>query len=57
MHRALLLKKPITRFFFAPQSAGHSDMFSCRGGKTCLVTELGDGNFDSSLAEAPHFVM
>ena len=36
--------------------AGHNDMFSCRGGKGCAVTELTDSNWDMNLA-TPHFIM
>lgn len=41
----------------AAVEAGHNDMFSCRTGKKgCPVSELGDANFELSLA-VPHFVM
>lgn len=37
-------------------SAGHNDMFSCRGKKGCPVTELTDSNWDLELM-TPTFVM
>ena len=47
---------PLLLLLPALASAGHNDMFACRG-RSCDVEELTEQNWASKLAEQPYFIM